>query len=331
MAALRHRLKIGRLTHALLLTGERHLGKTALAMALAESLLGPTPLTRHPDFWIDDEDGPLRVGELRRDPRNPPERHRQTLQEFVSEAPLISAWKVAVLCDLGRIQEPTQNLLLKILEEPLKRRLLIVTAGSTAPHEVLPTVVSRCHVLRLHPAADDELAALARRHGARAADLGDLVAMADGRPGRLLRALNDPELLQAHRKASLRVQRVREEGVCGALKAARELDAQAVRGRRAGRSSSGPGNAHAAGPDGADEMAGTHRVEDELAIWQPMFARQMRTCLDHDPQRAARWAEVLQQSFECQLQLTQNVSRRLALEVLLLRLAHIDDQQSNQS
>ena len=55
--------------------------------------------------------------------------------------------KVAVLADAHRMREESQNCLLKTLEEPPPDTLLLLLTGK--PHELLPTVRSRCQVIRI--------------------------------------------------------------------------------------------------------------------------------------------------------------------------------------
>ena len=66
-------------------------------------------------------------------------------------------WKVAVFLEAERLREEAQNCLLKILEEPPEETLLLLLTGK--PQNLLPTVRSRCRILRFHferPAPEPE-------------------------------------------------------------------------------------------------------------------------------------------------------------------------------
>jgi DNA polymerase-3 subunit delta' len=84
-------------------------------------------------------------------------------------------WRVAIVDSVEELNRSGENSLLKILEEPPPRSLLLLV--SNAPGRVLPTIRSRCRMLTLRP--------LSGRDTARA------VAAATGRPA------EDPEVIEA--------------------------------------------------------------------------------------------------------------------------------------
>ena len=57
--------------------------------------------------------------------------------------------KVVIIEDAGTLTPEAQNALLKTLEEPPKEAILILGAGSDA--YLLPTILSRCEMVRLDP------------------------------------------------------------------------------------------------------------------------------------------------------------------------------------
>lgn len=63
--------------------------------------------------------------------------------------PYEADYRVVVISDAHRMNDEAGNALLKILEEPPDRTILILTA--TASTDLLPTVVSRCRHVRFHP------------------------------------------------------------------------------------------------------------------------------------------------------------------------------------
>ena len=66
----------------------------------------------------------------------------------------LTAWRCC--CGLNEATDGAQNALLKTLEEPNERVVLLVTADE--PENLLPTIASRCELLRLRPMPLDELA-----------------------------------------------------------------------------------------------------------------------------------------------------------------------------
>lgn len=148
-------LKADRMPHALLLEGDAGLGKHTLALWIAKAVLcageGERPCGEcrscvlfeagsHPDFIsVEPEKGKKSVSvdkirELRR-------------QAFVK--PHISQKRVFLLEDCSAMNEQSQNALLKILEEPPRGVVFILTAPSRTV--LLDTVVSRCVVMTLSP------------------------------------------------------------------------------------------------------------------------------------------------------------------------------------
>src|SRR5262249_11105961 len=111
--------------------------------------------------------------------------------------------------------------LLKTLEEPPPHVVLLLT--STEPEQLLPTLVSRCQLLPLHPLTPEEIAsALSEHWEADAATAQDLAALANGHLGWAVRALDQPERRteRAELLASLveltgmpRAERIRQAGV----------------------------------------------------------------------------------------------------------------------
>lgn len=87
--------------------------------------------------------------------------------------------RVVIISDAHTMNPEAGNALLKILEEPPDRTILIITACGTA--ELLPTVVSRCQQIRFNPLARTSLAQmLVERENVSPEKARVLAAMADG-------------------------------------------------------------------------------------------------------------------------------------------------------
>ena len=88
---------------------------------------------------------------------------RRTVPFFGSTAGE-GGWRVAIVDPLDDLNKAGENALLKVLEEPPPRALLLLV--SHAPGRVLPTIRSRCRTLILRPlAAEDVARALAAAMG----------------------------------------------------------------------------------------------------------------------------------------------------------------------
>jgi DNA polymerase III subunit delta' len=113
-------------------------------------------------------------------------------------------WRIAIVDAVDDLQREGANALLKVLEEPPPRTLLLLV--SHAPGRELPTIRSRCRRLLLRPlAAEDVARALAAATG-RAADdpeLCEAAAAAGGSVARALGFLDGPALALRQRVLEL--------------------------------------------------------------------------------------------------------------------------------
>jgi DNA polymerase-3 subunit delta' len=190
----------GRLAHGWLLGGPRGIGKETLAYRIARFVLAggtaptlelaPThPVFRrvaargHSDLYslerqVNEKTGKLRSEIIVEDARD--------LGAFLALTPGEGAWRVAVIDGAEEMNRNAANALLKALEEPSARTLLILV--SHAPGRLLPTIRSRCRFVPLRPLGDTALRGVLRPllETLSADDAGALVALAKGSPGRAL-------------------------------------------------------------------------------------------------------------------------------------------------
>lgn len=196
---LEEQLAQGSLHHAYLFTGPDGVGKGTLGLRLAQAVLctesgaGPCRECRackrvarraHPDLHVLEAEstaGTLKVDQVR-------EMRRQ-----VSLAPYEGGSHVVLLLRCHEMSREAANALLKTLEEPPAKVLLILTARSA--EALLPTLVSRCEVMPLRPVPQSELVAGLQRHFPE--DKAELLgALAAGRPGIALSLAEDEGALE---------------------------------------------------------------------------------------------------------------------------------------
>lgn len=196
LSFFRHAHDSNRLAHAYLITGPEHVGKSTVAAWLAAMALGSTgPLTQHPDMLVVTRERDAKTGKL----------HGEIVLDQVQDAcsrlamtAFFGGWKVCVIDGVHALNRESANALLKTLEEPRPKTLLFLLATSLGA--VMPTIRSRCQTVRLGrvPPAVMERALTEAQLGATAA-IADAVRLSDGRPGRAISFLRQPEEMAARK------------------------------------------------------------------------------------------------------------------------------------
>lgn len=148
----------GAMTHAWLITGPPGSGRSTAAVAFATALLCPdggcgeckscrdVASGVHSDVVVVRPTGVIMGVEQTR-----------SLTSRIIVLPARSDWNVIVIEDADRLNEHADNALLKSLEEPPPRGVWILCAPSA--DDVLPTIRSRCRVVRLRTPQPAEVAA----------------------------------------------------------------------------------------------------------------------------------------------------------------------------
>jgi DNA polymerase-3 subunit delta' len=190
-----------RLAHAWLIGGPRGVGKATLAYRFARFLLAAAPGAdslavdpAHPVFRrvAADTHADLLTVELAFDPVRKRMRTEITVEDvreisaFMRLTPAEGGWRVVVVDGAEHMNRFGANALLKVLEEPPPRAVLLLV--SHTPGALLPTLRSRCRALELAPLGQGALTALLEHHLPElgAAQRARLVGLADGSLGRAL-------------------------------------------------------------------------------------------------------------------------------------------------
>jgi DNA polymerase-3 subunit delta' len=122
----------------------------------------------------------------------------RTLQHTLSLSPYESRFRVALLLRFELANANAQNALLKTLEEAPEKVVLLLTASSA--ENLLPTIASRCELLRLRPMPVDQLeVSLADRFAMTPEEARLLAHLSGGRAGYALNLHGDPSALELRR------------------------------------------------------------------------------------------------------------------------------------
>ncbi len=204
---LQGHIRRGAVRHAYLFTGPEGVGRRTLALRFAQALVCEQPpaageacgqcracrqIARqtYPDLHVvQREEGAtvIKVEQIR------------ALERALALTPH-GPYRIALLRNFEEAHPSAANALLKTLEEPPGKVVLLLTAESA--ESLLPTVVSRCEVLRLRAVPTHTLStALQTRHGLPAERADFLAHLSGGRPGYALRLHQNPDLLTARTEA----------------------------------------------------------------------------------------------------------------------------------
>lgn len=184
---LKNILLNGTIPNALLFTGTGGIGKSTAALVFAmacncgeeEALSAADPCGRcsscrkiqsgnHPDIIRVEPSGPfIRINQIR------------DICDTLSLKPYEARLRIVIISDAQTMNPQAANALLKVLEEPPERTVLILTALQAS--DLLPTIVSRCQHIKFSPISREKLKTfLIEKHGLDAGDAAIFSAMANG-------------------------------------------------------------------------------------------------------------------------------------------------------
>ena len=163
-ALLKKHIENGVTRHAYMFTGAPGIGRRTLALAFTRALYCENPPApgefcgscrncrqlaklQHTDLVIGQAAAPgetLKIDTVR------------DIQHSLNMQPYAAPWRTALFLRFEEANVNAQNALLKTLEEPPERSKLLLTASNE--NALLPTISSRCEVIRLRPMALPALA-----------------------------------------------------------------------------------------------------------------------------------------------------------------------------
>jgi DNA polymerase-3 subunit delta' len=197
----------GNQKQAYLFTGPESVGRRTLAIRFAQALNCLHPMSAgipclscthcgqfermvHPDLTVvksEPAGEALKVEQVR------------DFQYGLHLAPSSAAFRIALLVNFEKATESAANALLKTLEEPPENVIILITAESV--ERLLPTIVSRCEVIRLRPVPHEDMHVGIQNLWQVPREEANLLShLASGRPGYCYNLYQNPDLMILRRK-----------------------------------------------------------------------------------------------------------------------------------
>lgn len=205
VAAFRAGLDSGRLHHAWLLAGPEGVGKALFADKAALRVLaeGAGPQVAAPGLDVPDEHPAAKLVQAGSHPdlmrlerlvreggtelaRSITVAQVRSLQRLFATTASLSPWRAVVIDSVDDLEPAAANALLKNLEEPPPFTVFLLV--SHMPARLLPTIRSRCRLMRLSPLPADAMTSALRAAlpDAEEEEIAALAAVGEGAPGKAI-------------------------------------------------------------------------------------------------------------------------------------------------
>jgi DNA polymerase-3 subunit delta' len=170
-------VKNDQVSHAYLFYGPKHLGKRTIAEKFVEILLGQ-PVLNHPDVYFvrreKDEKEEKMTSEISIS-------QMRELERKLSLSSFLNSYKIAIIEEAETMSLEAANSLLKTLEEPTPKTVIILLSSSLA---ALPaTIVSRCQTLKFLPVGEEKIYQYLVGQGASRDEAQNFAKASWGKPG----------------------------------------------------------------------------------------------------------------------------------------------------
>jgi len=320
---LRSAFAADRLPHAMLFAGPRGVGKATTARALAAAFLCQKPdrahalpcgtcdscrvmeAGNHPDFHTVYR----QLIRLEKEANKARDLSVDVVRDYIVHPATLKAvmgnGKVIVVEEAELMNTQAQNALLKTLEEPSGKTLIVLLTESVGL--LLPTIRSRCQAVTFSSLEPSIVARELAKHGIGKSDASDAAMFSDGSLGLSLRWLND-----------------------GVVERAREL-AQRIDGLLAGKPTGSDldtwfkksADAYAEAELKRDELASKDQAAREgLSLYLKLAADHLRRMLpaEDDPERIERCCAAIDALVRAEINVDTNVNVALTFQQLAVTL-----------
>lgn len=203
------------LVQAYLFSGPEHVGKFTVAKNFAQKLTDGEDKKINPDLVviapeIEEKKGIIKKKDIKIE-------QIRDLQKELSFSRYFGKYKIAIIDDADRLTTAAQNALLKTLEEPNEKNVIILIVQN--PDKILPTIKSRCVVKKFNLVGDAEMAPMA---GAEK-NKQEIIFWSLGRPGLAWTFADDPEEFMSRSFAKQEFEKIFPDNLSGRFALAENL------------------------------------------------------------------------------------------------------------
>ncbi len=198
-------IKSDKLSHAYLFVGPKHLGKSLVASHFIKLLLCKNSNDIPCDICSNCNS--LERGIYSDFYEISPEKDKKDISvdsvrsviKRTSNSSFLGGYKIVLINDAKALNDSSANALLKTLEEPLGKTILILLSDD--PNSILPTIKSRCQTVNFNPVDIGEDFVNFTDSSVDKGVVKEIISLTGGRPGLAIRYGNNSQLMDRYKKS----------------------------------------------------------------------------------------------------------------------------------
>jgi len=229
---LKKTAETAKFSHAYLFSGLGKLGKRTLALKWVSFLFGQSigNLTNHPDLIFIE---PLPPDSAKTSTGKEEIRISQ-IKDLIwrlSLKPSLAPVKAAIIDDAHLMNEEAQTCLLKTLEEPKGKTILILITDKF--QELFPTVLSRVQIIKFYPVDNQEIKDYLKKQQITEKDLEEISEIAAGRPGVAVDFVSNSQKINLFHEKIKEIEKISKSDLAFRFQYAKELSTNPQKTREA--------------------------------------------------------------------------------------------------
>ena len=182
--------EVNKISHSYLFIGQEKLGKKKVALEWASLLFNENinfKKSYNPDLLLVEPDGKeIKISQI-----------RELIQKFSLKF-YSAPFKIAIIDKAHLMNKEAQNALLKTLEEPKGKTILILI--TEFPEMLFSTILSRVQVVKFYPVKQEEIIKYLKKQEIKDREVEEISKTARGKPGLAIDFFLEPNKLENEKK-----------------------------------------------------------------------------------------------------------------------------------